>query len=325
VRLRLRPASESADAFGPAFDATIAQRRSEADAFYATKIRATLNDDQRHVVRQAYAGLLWSKQFYHYVVEEWLTGDPAMPPPPPGHAKSRNADWGHLYASDVLSMPDKWEYPWYAAWDLAFHMIPMARVDAHFAKEQLQLLLREWYMHPNGQIPAYEWSFRDVNPPVHAWACWRVYKISAPAGERDTLFLERCFQKLLLNFTWWVNRKDVQGRHIFSGGFLGLDNIGLFDRSRPLPSGQSLAQADGTAWMAFYCGTMLSIACELATCNPAYEDIASKFFEHFVQIVDAMNAVGGHGLWDEGDGFYYDQLLIEGAPPFRSAFVRWSD
>jgi glycogen debranching enzyme len=312
VRLRLRPAAEPGPAFGPEFDALIAQRRAEADAFYATKIRTTLNDDQHRVVRQAYAGLLWSKQFYHYVVKEWLAGDPAMPPPPPGHAQSRNSDWEHLYASDVLSMPDKWEYPWYAAWDLAFHMIPMARIDPQFAKEQLQLLLREWYMHPNGQIPAYEWSFRDVNPPVHAWACWRVYKISAPPGARDTLFLERCFQKLLLNFTWWVNRKDVQGRHIFSGGFLGLDNIGLFDRSRPLPSGQSLAQADGTAWMAFYCGTMLSIACELATRNPAYEDIASKFFEHFVQIVDAMNAVGGHGLWDEEDGFYYDQLLIEG-------------
>ena len=313
LRLRMRPTEDAnAPPFGPEFDQLIAQRRQESDDFYATKIRPNLSDDQRRVVHQAYAGLLWSKQFYHYIVKEWLAGDPAMPPPPAGHALIRNADWSHLYANDVLSMPDKWEYPWYAAWDLAFHMIPMARIDADFAKEQLQLLLREWYMHPNGQIPAYEWSFRDVNPPVHAWACWRVYKISARPGERDTLFLERCFQKLLLNFTWWVNRKDLQGRHIFAGGFLGLDNIGLFDRSRPLPSGQSLAQADGTAWMAFYCATMLSMACELATMRPAYEDIASKFFEHFVQIVDATNAVGGHSLWDEQDGFYYDQLLIEG-------------
>ncbi len=288
------------------------KRRREADEFYATKLRPTLTFDQKRVIRQAYAGLLWSKQFYQYIVEDWLDGDPTQPPPPPGHAKSRNADWEHVYANDVLSMPDKWEYPWFAAWDLAFHMIPMARVDPDFAKSQLELMLREWYMHPNGQIPAYEWNFRDVNPPVHAWACWRVYKISAPAGHRDITFLERTFQKLLLNFTWWVNRKDVQGRHVFAGGFLGLDNIGLFDRSQPLPSGQSLAQADGTAWMAFYCATMLSIALELAQFNAAYEDIASKFFEHFIQIVDAMNEMGGTGLWDEEDGFYYDQLLIEG-------------
>ncbi len=294
------------------FDEIFTQRRAEADEFYASKIVPTLDADQARVVRQAYAGLLWSKQFYCYVVKEWLAGDPTQPSPPAGHARSRNADWAHLHSSDVLSMPDKWEYPWYAAWDLAFHMIPMARIDPAFAKEQLLLLLREWYMHPNGQIPAYEWNFRDVNPPVHAWACWRVYKIAAPPGQRDRSFLERAFQKLLLNFTWWVNRTDVQGRHIFSGGFLGLDNIGLFDRSRPLPSGQSLAQADGTAWMASYCATMLAMAMELALENPAYEDIASKFFEHFVQIVDAMNAVGGTGLWDEADGFYYDQLLIEG-------------
>jgi hypothetical protein len=209
-------------------------------------------------------------------------------------------------------MPDKWEYPWFAAWDLAFHMIPMARIDPAFAKAQLELLLREWYMHPSGQIPAYEWNFNDVNPPVHAWACWRVYKISAPPGQRDTLFLERCFQKLLVNFTWWVNRKDVQGRHIFAGGFLGLDNIGLFDRSKPLPDGHALAQADGTAWMAFYCGAMLSMSLELALERPAYEDIASKFFEHFVQIIDAMNDLGSSGLWDAQDGFYYDQLLANG-------------
>ncbi len=319
-KLRLRRGSEASEpAFGPGFDATFTARKREADAFYASKISANLNADQTNVVRQAYAGLLWTKQFYHYVVRDWVKGDPGQPPPPPGHGTSRNADWEHLFANDVLSMPDKWEYPWFAAWDLAFHMIPMARVDRHFAQAQLELLLREWYMHPNGQIPAYEWNFRDVNPPVHAWACWRVYKISGRDGERDFGFLERCFQKLLLNFTWWVNRKDVQGRHVFAGGFLGLDNIGLFDRSRPLPSGQSLAQADGTAWMAFYCATMLSMALELAQRNSAYEDIASKFFEHFVQIIDAMNAVGGDGLWDETDGFYYDQLLIEGrtAVPLR--------
>ncbi|MES2568423.1 MAG: glucosidase [Verrucomicrobiota bacterium] len=314
LRLRLRPEAQSGTpAFGDGFDTIFAERQQEADAFYKTRISQRLSDDQQNVVRQAYAGLLWTKQYYNYVVKEWMGGDPATPPPPPGHAQSRNSDWTHVYANDVLSMPDKWEYPWYAAWDLAFHMVPMARVDPDFAKDQLQLLLREWYMHPSGQIPAYEWNFGDVNPPVHAWACWRVYKISAKRGERDTLYLERCFQKLLVNFTWWVNRKDVQGRHIFSGGFLGLDNIGLFDRSSPLPSGQSLAQADGTAWMAFYCGTMLSMALELALTRPAYEDIASKFFEHFIEIVDAMNAIGGEGLWDEQDGFYYDQLLIEGA------------
>jgi hypothetical protein len=312
-RLRLRPAdSATSPAFGPHFDDLFADRRREADEFYASKISSSLSEDQISVVRQAYAGLLWSKQFYQYIVRDWVKGDPGQPPPPASHADSRNRDWEHLYANDVLSMPDKWEYPWFAAWDLAFHMIPMARIDPNFAQAQLELLLREWYMHPNGQIPAYEWNFSDVNPPVHAWACWRVYKISGRSGSRDLPFLERCFQKLLLNFTWWVNRKDVQGRHVFAGGFLGLDNIGLFDRSRPLPSGQSLAQADGTAWMAFYCATMLSMALELAQKNSAYEDIASKFFEHFVQIIDAMNAVGGEGLWDETDGFYYDQLLLEG-------------
>jgi len=312
-RLRARAVADAgAPAFGPEFEKVFAARMQEADAYYDSVMAPGCDEDQRRVVRQAYAGLLWSKQFYHYVVKEWVSGDPATPPPPPGHAQTRNADWRHLYAADVISMPDKWEYPWFAAWDLAFHMIPMARVDADFAKDQLLLLLREWYMHPNGQIPAYEWNFRDVNPPVHAWACWRVYKISAPKGQRDTLFLERCFQKLLLNFNWWVNRKDVQGRHVFAGGFLGLDNIGIFDRSQPLPDGQSLAQADGTAWMAFYCATMLSMALELANTRPAYEDIASKFFEHFVEIVDAMNAVGGEGLWDEQDGFYYDQLLLAG-------------
>lgn len=314
VVLRFRLASTKCWPVNPfaGFDEIFSARKAEADAFYETKHARSLPPEQRNVARQAYAGLLWSKQFYHYVVKDWLSGDPNFPAPPKDRLKGRNRDWKHLFNADVISMPDKWEYPWYAAWDLAFHMIPMARIDPDFAKQQLLLFLREWYMHPSGAMPAYEWNLRDVNPPVHAWACWRVYKISGKPGHRDTLFLERAFQKLLINFTWWVNRKDVQGKNLFSGGFLGLDNIGLFDRSRPLPSGQSLAQADGTAWMAFYCGTMLSIALELAGTNPAYEDIASKFLEHTVEIVDAMNDVGDGGLWDENDGFYYDQLLIEG-------------
>ncbi len=294
-------------------EACFEQRRSEMEVFYAARL-ASHTPERAVIMRQAYAGLLWTKQFYHYVIEEWLDGDPATPPPPPGHRQSRNADWLHLFNRDIISMPDKWEYPWYAAWDLAFHMIPMAEIDSVFAREQLQLFLREWYMHPNGQLPAYEWNFADVNPPVHAWACWRVYKITGNHGERDRPFLERCFQKLLLNFTWWVNRKDIAGKAIFSGGFLGLDNVGLFDRSQPLPGGEPLEQADGTAWMAFYCGTMLSMSLALARENRAYEDIASKFFEHFIAIVDAMNAIGGRGLWDEEDGFYYDQLLYNGQP-----------
>src|SRR6266542_3269411 len=226
--------------------------------------------------------------------------------------RGRNSGWPHLYNRDVISMPDKWEYPWYAAWDLAFHMVPMARIDPEFAKQQLLLFMREWYMHPNGQLPAYEWALGDVNPPVHAWACWRVYKLTGPRGRRDRLFLERAFQKLLINFTWWVNRKDPDGRNIFAGGFLGLDNIGVFDRSRPLPTGGHLEQADGTAWMAFYCATMLSMALELASGDPAYEDVASKFFEHFVAITDSINTLGGTGLWEEEDGFYYDQLHVDG-------------
>jgi hypothetical protein len=294
------------------FDNIFAERRHEAHLFFATKCAPGLGDEERNVLHQAYAGLLWSKQFYHYDVNRWLGGDPSQPAPPVGHAHTRNADWSHLYNADILSMPDKWEYPWYAAWDLAFHMIPMCRVDPYFAKGQLLLLLREWYLHPDGAMPAYEWNFSDVNPPVHAWACWRVYKITATRGHRDTHFLERCFQKLLINFTWWVNRKDAQGRHIFGGGFLGMDNIGLFDRSRPLPDGSSLEQADGTAWMAFYCVTMLSMSLELARSRPAYEDIASKFFEHFVAIAEAMNTLGGTGLWDEDDGFYYDHIRHAG-------------
>ncbi|MGH7230111.1 MAG: MGH1-like glycoside hydrolase domain-containing protein, partial [Nitrospiraceae bacterium] len=313
VRLRLVAESEAVSRpFGPAFDHLVEDRIREADEFYANRLAPQLSVEERRVARQAYAGLLWSKQYYHYVVVDWLKGDPAQPAPSPERKHGRNHDWEHLYNRDIISMPDKWEYPWYAAWDLAFHMIPFSKVDPQFAKEQLSLFLREWYMHPNGQIPAYEFAFSDVNPPVHAWACWRVYKMTGPKGKRDRRFLASVFQKLLLNFTWWVNRKDVEGKHLFSGGFLGLDNIGVFDRSRPLPTGGHLEQADGTAWMAFYCATMLSIALELATEDPVYEDMASKFFEHFVAIVDAMNTLGGTGLWDELDGFYYDQLHVEG-------------
>jgi hypothetical protein len=313
IRLRLRAGEpEAATAFGAAFDKVFAARKREADEFYDA-LPGPADVEARRVARQANAGLLWSKQFYNYVVDDWLKGDTKVPPPPTERLTGRNCDWAHVYSRDVISMPDTWEYPWFAAWDLAFHMIPMARLDPAFAKHQLNLLLREWYMHPNGQIPAYEWNFSDVNPPVHAWACWRVYKITAPRGQRDRNFLARVFQKLLVNFTWWVNRKDISGHHLFSGGFLGLDNVGVFDRSKPLPGGGQLEQADGTAWMAFYCSTMLAMALELAEDDPAYEDIASKFFEHFVMIADAMNSLGGSGLWHEEDGFYYDQLLVNGA------------
>ena len=313
LRLRLFPSDAAPkQMFGPDFDQIFSRRIAEANEFYDRRISPQLNAQQRLVARQAYAGLLWSKQFYHFVVREWLTGDPNHPPPPPHRINGRDRDWQHLFNRDVISMPDKWEYPWYAAWDLAFHTICFAAVDIEFAKEQLILLLREWYMHPNGQLPAYEFEFSDVNPPVHAWACWRVYKMSGPRGQRDRLFLERAFQKLIINFTWWVNRKDVNGRNIFGGGFLGLDNIGVFDRSKPLPDGGTLDQADGTAWMASFCGTMLAIALELASEDAAYEDVASKFFEHYIAISDAMNTLGGKGLWDETDGFYYDQLCANG-------------
>jgi hypothetical protein len=314
IRLRLANVELSSQTnLGTQFDGIFAQRLREADDFYAEHLPAGLAPDERRVARQAYAGLLWSKQFYHYIMRDWLDGDPQTPKPPPQRLSGRNADWSHLYNRDVISMPDKWEYPWFAAWDHAFHMMPLARIDPVFAKEQLVLFLREWYMHPNGQIPAYEFAFGDVNPPVHAWACWRVYKMTGTRGQRDRLFLSRCFQKLIINFTWWVNRKDIGGKNIFAGGFLGLDNIGVFDRSKPLPTGGQLGQADGTAWMAFYCATMLSIALELARDNPATEDMASKFFEHFVAITDAINTHGGTGLWDEEDGFYYDQLQINGS------------
>jgi hypothetical protein len=313
LRLRLYSEKESpAEPFGAGFDEVFARRRAEADEYYDALIPPDVEEERRSVMRQGYAGLLWSKQFYHFSVRQWLEGDPTQPTPPVDRTRGRNHEWSHLYNRDVVSMPDKWEYPWYAAWDLAFHMIPFASLDPDFAKEQLVLLLREWYMHPNGQLPAYEWAFSDVNPPVHAWAAWRVYKMSSPRGERDLKFLARVFHKLLLNFTWWVNRKDPHGDNIFSGGFLGLDNIGVFDRSQQLPTGGHLEQADGTAWMAFFCMTMLSMALELARHDPAYEDVASKFFEHLMAIVDAINKLDGQGLWDEEDGFYYDHLHVDG-------------
>jgi hypothetical protein len=312
-RLHLVTETNGLDGFN-GYEETFAERLAECDDFYREVIPHGISESERLICRQGYAGLLWSKQFFHYVVEDWLKGGTTRPPSQ-ARMSGRNSDWPHFFARDVLSMPDKWEYPWFAAWDTAFHMIPFATVDPEFAKSQLLLLLREWYMHPNGQLPAYEWNFSDVNPPVHAWAVWRVYKMSAPKGQRDLLFLERAFQKLLLNFTWWVNRKDLEGRHVFGGGFLGLDNIGVFDRSQALPGGGRLHQADGTAWMAFFCLTMLSISLELALEKPAYEDIASKFFEHFVNICDAINSLGGTGLWDDADGFYYDQLIINHESP----------
>jgi hypothetical protein len=287
------------------------KRIAEANEFYAEIIPKNISVDAQNVMRQAFAGMLWSKQFYHYVVKDWLEGDSGQPKPPQIRKKGRNSTWKHLFNDDVISMPDKWEYPWYAAWDLAFHCIPLALVDAEFAKNQLILMLREWYMHPNGQIPAYEWKFEDVNPPVHAWASLRVYQIEQKrTGKGDTEFLEKVFHKLLLNFTWWVNRKDAEGNNIFEGGFLGLDNIGVFDRSSPLPTGGFIEQSDGTSWMAMYSLNLLAIALELAKTDKAYEDVASKFFEHFVYISDAMNNIGDENieLWNERDGFYYDIL-----------------
>jgi hypothetical protein len=316
VRLRLSdraPATWRDGPFDASFDRTWADRIREAGEYYDTIIPPTLSDDARAVMRQAFGGLLWSKQFYHFVVRDWLKGDPSQPPPPPERLHGRDHEWPHLYNADVISMPDKWEYPWYAAWDLAFHCVPLALVDSEFAKEQLVLLLREWYMHPNGQLPAYEWNFGDVNPPVHAWAAWRVYKIEKKRrGVGDRVFLQRVFQKLLLNFTWWVNRKDVDGNNVFQGGFLGLDNIGVFDRSSDLPTGGHLAQSDGTSWMAMYALNMLAIALELARENQAYEDLASKFWEHFLYIAHAMNNRGDDGLslWDDEDGFFYDVLHL---------------
>ncbi|MCI0426897.1 MAG: glucosidase, partial [Nitrospiraceae bacterium] len=313
IRLRFTNEEQSQGFAKQDFDTVFTTRLKEANEFYDGLAPSNLSEDARRVQRQAFAGLLWSKQFYHYDVNRWLKGDPSMPEPPRERLHGRNSDWTHLYNADVISMPDKWEYPWYAAWDLAFHCVPLALVDPTFAKDQLVLMLREWYMHPNGQIPAYEWAFGDVNPPVHAWAAWRIYKIDKKrSGIGDRRFLERVFHKLLLNFTWWVNRKDAEGKNIFQGGFLGLDNIGVFDRSAPLPTGGHIEQSDATSWMGMYCLNMLSIALELARDNRAYEDVASKFFEHFVYICRAMNNIGGEKveLWDRDDGFFYDVLHL---------------
>ncbi|MGH9224912.1 MAG: MGH1-like glycoside hydrolase domain-containing protein [Acidimicrobiales bacterium] len=314
VRLRLSTAAGAA--FGDEFDEVLAARRREADEFYADLSPPRVPDEQRRVQRRAVAGLLWGKKHYRYDVGEWLEGDPTSAPPAHERLHGRNSQWAHLYNADVISMPDEWEYPWYAAWDLAFHMIPLANVDPDFAKDQLILFCREWFMHPNGQLPAYEWAFGDVNPPVHAWAAWRVYKIDAAhSGTKDYEFLERIFHKLLINFSWWVNRKDAQGSNLFEGGFLGLDNVGVFDRSAPLPSGARLEQSDATSWMAMFCLNMLAIAMELAERDPVYEDTATKFFEHFLAIAHAMNNLGHDrnlGLWDEEDGFFYDLLSVNG-------------
>ena len=300
------------------YDSLFAARERECDEFYA-ELQAEISDeDARRIQRQAFAGMIWSKQTFHYDVRAWLAGDETQPTPPERRKHGRNAEWDHLTNEDVISMPDKWEYPWYASWDLAFHCIPFAVIDAEFAKSQLVLLTREWFMHPNGQLPAYEWAFGDVNPPVHAWSAWRVFQIDrkqrGDAGDHQ--FLERIFHKLMINFTWWVNRKDADGRNIFQGGFLGLDNVGIFDRSKPLPTGGHIDQSDGTAWMAMYCLNLMRIALELSTANLVYEDIASKFFEHFLHIAEAMTAIGTEvGLWDEHDEFYYDVLRVPNEHP----------
>jgi Glycosyl hydrolase family 63 C-terminal domain len=314
IKLRLTKENPAArrNPIDTEFDRIFLLRNKEADEFYA-KVAPSLSEDGRNVQRQAFAGLLWSKQFYHYAQRDWLAGDPAQPAPPEQRKRGRNSDWSHIYNADVISMPDKWEYPWYAAWDLAFHCVPLALVDPDFAKEQLVLFLREWYMHPNGQLPAYEWALGDVNPPVHAWSAWRVYKIEKKVrGRGDRAFLERVFQKLMLNFTWWVNRKDAEGMNVFQGGFLGLDNIGVFDRSAPLPTGGHIEQSDGTAWMAMYTLNMLAIALELASENPVYEDVASKFWEHFLYIANAMSHRGDgmDSMWNTEDGFFYDVLHL---------------
>jgi hypothetical protein len=310
VRVRLTAGMAARPFTG--FDQVVEECAGEADQFYTHLQRDLHDSDARMVQRQAFAGMIWSKQFFYYDIPEWLAGDAGQPAPPAGRRRGRNAEWKHLNNADIISMPDTWEYPWYAAWDLAFHCIPFALIDPDFAKHQLVLLTREWYMHPNGQLPAYEWAFGDVNPPVHAWATWRVFQIDRKrrGDQGDIAFLERVFHKLMLNFTWWVNRKDAQGRNVFQGGFLGLDNIGVFDRSAPLPTGGYINQADGTAWMAMYSLNLMRIALELARHNRVYEDIATKFFEHFLHIAEAMTNIGddGVGLWDEEDQFYYDVL-----------------
>ena len=320
VKLRLSDVNNLASPLGTEFDSILASRIAQADEFYNQITNPGLSPDLLNIQRQAFAGMLWTKQYYHYVMENWLNGDPATPTPPAERKKGRNKEWIHLHNEDILSMPDKWEYPWFAAWDLAFHCLPLAMIDPEFAKRQLDLMTREWYMHPNGQLPAYEWHFGDVNPPVHAWATWRVYKIEQKmTGKGDRAFLERVFQKLLLNFTWWVNRKDRGENNIFEGGFLGLDNIGIFDRSSPLPTGGYIEQADGTSWMGMYCLDLLKMALELAQENPVYEDMATKFFEHFLYIADAMNHIGDDQtqLWDEEDGFFYDVLQLPNGTQLR--------
>jgi hypothetical protein len=311
VRLRLTDLPVDGDPVGDDFDVVFRERIFEADRFYAALNPFPASAEHHRVQRTAFAGMLWSKQFYHYVVRDWLRGDPLEPPPPATRATGRNHEWLHLYNDDVISMPDTWEYPWYAAWDLAFHTVVLSLVDPGFAKRQLITLTREWYMHPNGQIPAYEWAFGDVNPPVQAWAAYRIFQIEHRMyGYADYLFLERVFQKLLLNFTWWVNREDPHGQNVFMGGFLGLDNVGVFDRSAQLPTGGHIEQSDATSWMAVYALDMMAIALELAQHNPSYEDIASKFFEHFLYIASAINDPE-MGLYDETDGFYYDRLDLE--------------
>jgi hypothetical protein len=316
MQLQLRLSKSGKSAPFRNFAQIMARRRTEADAFYNSLQEGIESADARAIQRQAFAGMIWNKQYFYFDVPQWLEGDPAQPPPPAQRRRGRNSDWEHLNNADIISMPDKWEFPWYAAWDLAFHCIPFAHIDAEFAKEQLILLTREWYMHPNGQIPAYEWAFGDVNPPVQAWATWRVFQIDRKqrGGAGDLGFLERMLHKLMLNFTWWVNRKDTEGRNVFQGGFLGLDNIGVFDRSRPLPTGGHIHQADGTSWMAMYALSLMRMALELAQRNPVYEDIATKFFEHFLHIAHAMTRIGGDGkgmgLWNEEDEFFYDVLHL---------------
>lgn len=312
VKLRFSKKYSDRNPFDESFDEVFANRLREANEFYE-EISTTNNKEMMNIQRQAFAGMLWSKQYYNIDIPRWLNGDPGQPAPPEQRKQGRNHQWQSLNNEDVISMPDKWEYPWYAAWDLAFHCVPLSMVDPQFAKDQLILFLREWYMHPNGQLPAYEWAFGDVNPPVHAWSCLQVYKIDKErTGHADVQFLERVFQKLLINFTWWVNRKDSKGNNVFEGGFLGLDNIGVFDRSNMIPGGGVLEQADGTSWMAMYCLNMLEMALEISQYNPAYEDVTTKFFEHFVYIAESLNRIGENwtGSWDEEDGFFYDVLAM---------------
>jgi hypothetical protein len=313
VRLRLSKQKKTSNPLLKSFEKVFAERLEEADAFFDSFVPDGAEPDLKNIQRQAFAGMLWSKQYYNIDIPRWLNGDPGQLPPPEQRKNGRNSDWLTLNNEDIISMPDKWEYPWYAAWDLAFHCVPLAMVDPDFAKNQLILFLREWYMRPNGQLPAYEWSFGDVNPPVHAWACMRVYRIEKMQnGKGDVDFLKRVFQKLLINFTWWVNQKDHNNNNVFEGGFLGLDNIGIFDRSAEVPGGGYLEQADGTSWMAMYCLNMLDMALEICPTDPSFEDVATKFFEHFIYIAESLNQIGEDwtGSWDEDEGFFYDILAL---------------